>query len=319
MAGFTPSLAKGNHALELRNVTKSFGAVRAVRSLSARIPSGSIYGFLGPNGAGKTTTLRMIMDVFRPDRGDIRVLGRRAAHQAKDRVGYLPEERGLYPDMTVEGVLTFLGRLKGLSAGQAREAALEWIRELDLSAWKDREVQDLSRGMEQRVEFAAAVLHSPELIILDEPFSGLDPLNLDLIKSLIGRLRQQGRTVLLSTHMMERAEDLCDYILLINKGRKVLDGTLDEVRSAEGPPTVEVELDGGDEFVEALPMVSAVTRQGSRLEIILEDHADDQSLLRALVERSRVRLFRLKSPSLHEVFIRAVQTVPDQDTGDRPA
>ena len=311
MADFTPSLKKGEYALRLRNVSKSFGNVTAVHSLSARIPAGCIYGFLGPNGAGKTTTLRMIMDVFRPDFGEIRVLGQSAARQAKDRVGYLPEERGLYPDMTVQGVLTYIGQLKGLSARDAKEAGMEWLNELDLSGWADREVQDLSRGMEHRVEFAAAVLHSPELVILDEPFSGLDPVNLDLMRGLIAGLRQQGRTVLLSTHMMERAEDLCDYILLINQGRKVLDGTLDEVRSTEGPPRVEVEIEGNDEFVESLPMVSAVTRESSRLEIRLADHADSQSLLRALVEKSRVRLFRLKSPSLHEVFLRAVQTVSE--------
>lgn len=306
-----PPAGGGRFALELEGVTRFFGDVRAVADLTARIPAGSIYGFLGPNGAGKTTTLRMVMDVFRPDSGSIRVLGRAAARQAKDRVGYLPEERGLYGDMTVQEVLTFLGRLKGLTATGASAAATRWLRVVELSGWSDRKVHDLSRGMAHRVQFAAAVLHSPELVLLDEPFSGQDPLNLELIKDLIVRLRQEGRTVVLSTHMMERAEDLCDYILLINEGRKVLDGTLDEVRSTKGPPAVELELEGDDAFVEHLPMVMSVDREGRRLEVVLSEGGDDQELLRAAAERARVCHFRLKSPSLHEVFIRAVQKVTD--------
>lgn len=294
-------------ALIVEHVSKRFGDVNAVDSLTVRVPRGCIYGFLGPNGAGKTTTLRMVMDIIRPDAGAIRVLGRDSVRQAKDRVGYMPEERGLYEEMSVAEVLDLLGRLKGLSIAEVTAARQEWLSIVELTAWADRKVQDLSRGMRQRLQFVAAILHRPELAILDEPFSGLDPVNLDLIKGCVSRLCEEGTTIVLSTHMMEQAESLCDYILLINNGRKLLDGTLDEIRQGEGAETLMVRVEEDGAALAGLPGVQEVRPAGLEYELLLKESTDPQIVLRELVGRTRVRSFRLKEPSLHEVFVSAVR------------
>ncbi len=294
-------------ALIVEHVSKRFGDVNAVDSLTVRVPRGCIYGFLGPNGAGKTTTLRMVMDIIRPDAGAIRVLGRDSVRQAKDRVGYMPEERGLYEEMSVAEVLDLLGRLKGLSIAEVTAARQEWLSIVGLTAWADRKVQDLSRGMRQRLQFVAAILHRPELAILDEPFSGLDPVNLDLIKGCVSRLCEEGTTIVLSTHMMEQAESLCDYILLINNGRKLLDGTLDEIRQGEGAETLMVRVEEDGAALAGLPGVQEVRPAGLEYELLLKESTDPQIVLRELVGRTRVRSFRLKEPSLHEVFVSAVR------------
>ena len=224
-------MGNGANAVTLDGVTKSFGGVRAVQGLSAQVPRGTIYGFLGPNGAGKTTTIRMITDILRPDSGRIDVLGAASARQAKDRVGYMPEERGLYPRMKVRSVLAFLAALKGVPKRAIPGRIESWLKAMDLSAWQQKEVRELSRGMQRRLEFIAAVISDPDLIVMDEPFAGLDPVNLDLVKDTILRMRAAGKTIILSTHIMEQAETLCDRILLINHGEKVLDGSLDEIRA----------------------------------------------------------------------------------------
>ena len=281
--------------------------VRAVQGLSARVPRGTIYGFLGPNGAGKTTTIRMIMDILRPDGGRIEVLGAASARQAKDRVGYMPEERGLYPRMKVRNVLEFLAELKGVPKTQIPGRLESWLKAMDLSGWQQKEVRELSRGMQRRLEFIAAVISDPELIVMDEPFAGLDPLNLDLVKDTILRLRAAGKTIILSTHIMEQAETLCDRILLIHRGEKVLDGSLDEIRAPYESDAVVVELDGDSGFIESLPMVRGVTRSERRITIELREKGRDQELLAALVGKVRVRAFEIKTPSLHEIFVRIVR------------
>jgi ABC-2 type transport system ATP-binding protein len=294
--------------LALQSVSKSFRDVQAVCGLSVEVPGGCIYGFLGPNGAGKTTTLRMILDIIRPDSGAIQVFGNRSASDSKDRIGYLPEERGLYPKMRVRDVLVYLGRLKGLDKATARTTVTRWLGTLDLGGWADRRVDDLSHGMQQRLQFAAAVVHSPALLILDEPFSGLDPVNVELVKAQILSLRDGGATVVLCTHMMEQAESVCDSILLIHSGRKVLDGRLDEVLKQDGAQAVMVELEGDAGFVRELPMVAEVTPSGREIVVVLKDGADDQVFLRSLLDRTRVRAFRPKVPTLREVFVRAVKS-----------
>jgi len=236
--------ANGASAIVLDRVSKSFDGVRAVQELSLRVPAGTIYGFLGPNGAGKTTTIRMIMDILRPDGGRIEVLGAASARQAKDRVGYMPEERGLYPRMKVRNVLAFLAQLKGVPKTEIPGRLESWLKAMDLSGWQQKEVRELSRGMQRRAEFIAAVISDPELIVMDEPFAGLDPLNLDLVKDTILRLRAAGKTIILSTHNMEQAETLCDRILLIHRGEKVLDGSLAEIRAPYESDAVVVELEG---------------------------------------------------------------------------
>src|SRR4030042_2202067 len=219
------------NAVTLDTVCKSFGKVHAVNNLSVHVPAGSVYGFLGPNGAGKTTTLRMIMNIIRPDSGRIEILGDGRIEQVKDRIGYLPEERGLYRKMTARKVLAFFGSIKGLSEKEIVQRVPCWLKTIGFADWADKKVEELSRGMHQKPQFAVTVINDPDLVILDEPFSGLDPLNQELLKNIILEMRSRGRTVIFSTHVMHEAEKLCDFILLINRGKAILDGRLYEFRS----------------------------------------------------------------------------------------
>jgi ABC-2 type transport system ATP-binding protein len=293
-------------ALELNGVCKTFGQVRAVDNLGARIPAGSIYGFLGPNGAGKTTTLRMIMNIIRPDTGSISVFGNNLTEKAKSHIGYMPEERGLYRKMTVRGTLAFFGALKGLTSRELAEVVPAWLKRIELSDRANKKVEDLSRGMHQKLQFAATIINEPDLLILDEPFSGLDPLNLDLLKDIILEMKEKGKTVIFSTHDMHGAETLCDYILLINKGKIILDGKLGEIRSQRASNAVVVEAEGDSDFINALPMVTKVERVQNTIEITLGKGADPQDLLKALVGKVRVRKFEVKMPTLHEIFVELV-------------
>ena len=298
----------------LNAVSKSFGDVRAVRNLSVHVPTGSIYGFLGPNGAGKTTTLRMIMNIIRPDTGDIELLGNPSIERAKARIGYMPEERGLYRKMTVAGVLAYFGAIKGLTSRELADRVPRWLERLQLADWAGKKVEELSRGMHQKLQFAVTAINEPELMILDEPFSGLDPLNTDLLKTIILEMRDQGKTVIFSTHVMHEAEKLCDSILLINKGQAILDDRLANIRSRYKSGAVCLEAEGDTGFIEQLPMVTAVESEGDCLEIVLADDADSQELLRELVDRIRVNRFEVKVPSLHEIFVNLVGSDNDQDS-----
>ncbi len=305
-------------ALELNGVCKTFGPalpnerasrggqVRAVDNLDAKIPAGSIYGFLGPNGAGKTTTLRMIMNIIRPDTGSIRVFGKNLTEQAKSRIGYMPEERGLYRKMTVRGILAFFGALKGLTSSELAGAVPSWLKRIELSDRANKKVEDLSRGMHQKLQFAATIINEPDLLILDEPFSGLDPLNLDLIKGIILDMKDKGKTIIFSTHDMHGAETLCDYILLINKGKIILDGKLADIRSQKASNAVIVDAEGETGFIKTLPMVTNAVQQKDTLEITLGKGTDPQDLLKAIVGRVRVRKFEVKRPTLHEIFVTLV-------------
>ncbi|MHC4336473.1 MAG: ABC transporter ATP-binding protein [Planctomycetota bacterium] len=292
-------------AVLLDNVCKSFGEVHAVDSLSVQVPAGSVYGFLGPNGAGKTTTIRMIMNIIRPDSGRIEILEDGQIERVKTRIGYMPEERGLYRKMTVRKVLAYFGAIKGLNDHELAHSVPRWLERVDLADWADKKVEELSRGMHQKLQFAVTVINNPELVILDEPFSGLDPLNQDLLKNIILEMRNGGKTVIFSTHVMHEAEKLCDFILLINKGKSILDDTLDHIRSRQSAHAVSVELEGDTSFVETLPMVKAVKSEGNRLDVTLTD-ADTQQFLQALMQRARVRVFEVKVPSLHEIFVNLV-------------
>jgi len=290
------------NAVRLEEVEKTFGTHKAVEGLSLAIPQGSIYGFIGPNGSGKTTTLRMILHILHPDAGRIEVLGKEARRAANDRVGYLPEERGLYRKMTVRRVLAYYAGLKGMPARAARAAGDAWLERLDLADWADKKVETLSKGMQQKVQFIATVLTKPELVILDEPFSGLDPVNLEVLREVILELRAGGATVLFSTHDMAKAEELCDAICMIFRGRKVLDGDLDTIRAKYGADTVRVRVEGGRKTLEALPQVRAVHDYG-RLQDVRVD-GDPQELLQALAGRARVTHFEVAAPSLHRIFLR---------------
>jgi ABC-2 type transport system ATP-binding protein len=289
-------------AVVIDNVRKTFGQHTAVAELSLTVPVGSIYGFIGPNGSGKTTTLRMIMRILHPDQGHIRVLGEERLGAANDRVGYLPEERGLYKTMKVRDILRFYAELKGCR--DCRRAVDSWLERLGLAAWADKKVEALSKGMSQKVQFIAAVVSGPELVLLDEPFSGLDPVNADVLRDTILGLRDRGTTVIFSTHDMGVAERMCDFIFMIYNGRKVLDGTLESIQSVYGEDTVRVELEGPTQRLDDLPGVVKATDFGRLQELRLERGADAQALLARLMERGRVRRFEQTRPTLHDIFVR---------------
>jgi ABC-2 type transport system ATP-binding protein len=290
------------HAVILRNVTKTFGAHTAVDGLNLSVPAGSIYGFIGPNGSGKTTTLRMIMRILHPDRGEIEVLGWQSRTAATDQVGYLPEERGLYKQMKVRDVLSFYAELKGMR--NAKAAIDSWLARLGLVAWADKQVQALSKGMSQKVQFIAAVVTRPELVLLDEPFSGLDPVNMDVLRDAILSLRREGTTVIFSTHDMAVAEKMCDAIFMIYKGQKVLDGTLGAIQETHGADTIRVRLGNGSSTLNELPGVASVADFGQVQELRLSSGADPQYLLTALMDRAPILHFEVTRPSLHDIFVR---------------
>ncbi|MFQ5423534.1 MAG: ABC transporter ATP-binding protein [Phycisphaerae bacterium] len=291
-------------AVQLTEVTKTFGPTVAVDSLSLHVPEGTIYGFIGPNGSGKTTTLRMIMRILHSDTGHIEVLGEdvTAGGAACDRIGYLPEERGLYRKMRVSEILRFYAELKG-----RRDAASDidtWLERLGLAEWGNRKVETLSKGMSQKVQFIAAVLHEPPLLILDEPFSGLDPVNMEALRDAVLDLKRRGTTVIFSTHDMEVAEKMCDFVFMIFRGRKVLDGTLSEIKAQYGTDTLRIRVsDNGTDF-DRLPGVDKVNDFGAFQELHIDSGTDPQQILRELAKRSRVELFEIANPSLHDIFVR---------------
>jgi ABC-2 type transport system ATP-binding protein len=277
-----------------------------VDGLSVCVPRGSVYGFLGPNGAGKTTTLRMVMDIIRPDRGTVRLLGEHDSILSRQFVGYMPEERGLYRKMTATRVLSYFGLLKGLTAAELKSRVPQWLERLSLTEHAGKKVEELSRGLHQKLQFAVTVINDPQLLILDEPFAGLDPVNQDILREIIHQMRREGKTVLFSTHIMHEAEQLCDSIVLINRGKVVVDGPLAAIRAGHRSNAVLVDLEGDSSFLARLPMVEQVKPDGPRLEVRLRDQSDSQDLLKAIVERARVRVFEIKQPSLHEIFVRLV-------------
>ena len=293
------------YALHVDRVTKRFGSFTAVDEVSLAVPPGTIYGFLGPNGAGKTTTIRMVMSILYPDTGTITVLGNPVPEAVKDQLGYLPEEKGLYKKMKAGELIAYFGRLKGMNASDAKRRSTEVLQRFGLGDWVDKKCDQLSKGMGQKVQILATLIHDPELVILDEPFSGLDPVNVELVRDVILALKKEGRTVIFSTHVMEQAEQICDRVLLINHGKKVLDGTLREVKSV-GPSTVIIDYDGGEPQFKSLPGVQRVNDAGKHAELTLADDADPQALLKTLVDRTRISRFDTREPSLHEIFVRAV-------------
>jgi ABC-2 type transport system ATP-binding protein len=294
-------------AVRIEGVTKSYNSVVAVDGVDLVVPTGSLYGLLGPNGAGKTTTLRMAMRMLLPDAGRVLIFGQPLDDRSQDLIGYLPEERGLYPKMKVIQVLRFLGALKGLSQAEAGRRGLEWLERLDLAPWAERKIHDLSKGMQQKIQFVAAVLHRPPLLILDEPFSGLDPINAGLLKDIMLGLRAQGTTIILSTHRMEQVEMMCDSICLIHKGRKVLDGNLKAIKQSYGKNTLRLEHAGGDGFLQFPDLVEGVNHHGAVVDLRLKPGADPQQILRAAVERGiAITHFELIEPPLNDIFIEKV-------------
>ena len=291
-----------NDAIVLRRVTKRFGPVAAVDDLSLAVPAGSIYGFIGPNGSGKTTTLRMIMHIILPDRGEIEVLGSAGTEAARDQVSYLPEERGLYKKMTVRRLLRYYARLKNRRQPEIDASIDEWIGRMNLPGVLDRTVETLSKGMAQKVQFISAVIARPALLILDEPFSGLDPVNARVLKDAVLEMRRRGTTVVFSTHDMGTAEKMCDRIFMIFRGRKVLDGTLHDIQEQYGADTVRVRTAGGAAAFAGMPGIESVNDFGQLQEVRLQ--GDAQAFLAQLVSRTAVYHFEVTRPSLHDIFVR---------------
>lgn len=286
----------------IQDITKNFGTHVAVDSLSLEVPQGSVYGFIGPNGSGKTTTLRMIMNILYPDSGEIRVFGERLIGACTDRIGYLPEERGLYKKMKVREVLEFYGGLKG---GRDLRAEIDrWLVKLDLQDWGEKKVDVLSKGMSQKVQFISTVVSQPELVILDEPFTGLDPVNADVVREAILSLRDKGTTVILSTHDMSVAEKMCDFIFMIFKGKKVLDGTLASIQDQFGSDTIRVRTENGASAIAEIKGVERVHDFGQMQELRITPDHDPQMIITQVMARTRVTSFELTRPSLHDIFVR---------------
>jgi ABC-2 type transport system ATP-binding protein len=295
-----------DNALVLRGIRKAFAGHVAVQDLSLQVPRHSVFGLLGPNGAGKTTTLRMVMDILGPDAGTIEILGQPADHAARDRIGYMPEERGLYPRMVLEEQLVFMAAIKGLPRKQALARLGPWLERLGLADWRRRKTNELSKGMQQKAQFIATVLHQPEVLIVDEPLSGLDPVATDVMRDAMLELRRSGATIVLSSHQMETVERLCDRVALINRGEKILDGAVSEVKARYGKNTVVLAFEGDGRFIESLPGVAKVTDFGQYVEVRLADGHDPQPLLREAAARLRLRRFEIVEPSLHDIFVETV-------------
>jgi len=290
------------NTVEIEDITKTFGKVTAVDNLSLEVPQGSVYGFIGPNGSGKTTTLRMIMNIFYPDRGSIRVFGDKLLGAATDRIGYMPEERGLYKKMKVRDVLRFYGELKnGRNIAQEVD---DWLERLDLTEWAKKKVDTLSKGMSQKVQFIATIISKPDLIILDEPFTGLDPVNADVLRDVILELQDEGTTVIFSTHDMSVAEKMCDFIFMIFKGGKVLDGTLASIQRDYGSDTIRIRIEDDANVLKDLPGVGKITDFGREQELRIIRDTDPQDIISAVMSRTRINSFELTTPSLHDIFVR---------------
>ena len=297
-------------AVEVVDVVKAYEEMIAVDGLSFSVEAGEVFGLIGPNGAGKTTTIRMIMDIIAPDSGEILVDGGKVIGEFKNNIGYLPEERGLYKKMTLEEVIVFFAELKGFPKSQTLDLIDDWLEKMSLSDYKKKKVEELSKGMQQKLQFVTTVIHQPKMVILDELFSGLDPLNIELIKDIILEQKRNGITILFSTHVMEQAEKLCDYICLINKGQKVLDGKLADVKAEFGSNTLQVDMEGDGAFSRDIPGVEDITEFNNCIELKISPEADTQEILRRLTEKVKVRRFEIMEPSLYDIFIKVARIDP---------
>ena len=294
--------------IEISNITKTFDSHVAVNDLSLSVPKGSIYGFIGPNGSGKTTTIRMIMNILYPDSGTIRIFGQERTGSMIESIGYLPEERGLYRKMKLRELIQFHGELKKVT-NPGREADY-WMEKFDLTPWARKKVEALSKGMSQKVQFIITIIDRPEIIILDEPFSGLDPVNTEIIREVILGLRKDGSTVIFSTHDMAVAEKMCDFIFMIYKGQKVLDGTLRSIQDVYGQDTIRLQTEMGSEALKGVAGIDKVNDFGQVQEVRLLPDTDPQSILKQVLEKTRVDRFEMSAPTLEEIFIRIAR--PDK-------
>ncbi len=297
-----------NTTLKVENVSKHYGEFTAVNNLSFDVRAGRVFGFLGPNGAGKTTTIRMIVGITIPDEGMIKLFGERVSNESQNRIGYLPEERGLYKKMKIVDQLRYFAALKNVSQADADKRIDFWLDRMKLAEWKTKKTTDLSKGMSQKIQFISTVLHNPDLLILDEPFSGLDPVNVEFLIEIVAELKAQSKTIIFSTHLMETAERLCDDIILINKSRKVIGGTLREVKASFGRNLIALRLVGGEAVLEDKSLVAKITTHADEKEIELVENADPQVLLKKLIESgASISKFEQIEPSLNDIFIEKIK------------
>ncbi len=294
--------------IEIRGVCKQYDEFVAVDNLSIAIQPGAVYGLLGPNGAGKTSSIRMMIGITVPDSGEVRMFGEPFRREHLDRVGYLPEERGLYKKMKVTDLLVFFAQLKGVSETDARARSAKWLERLDLGEWAQKKVEDLSKGMQQKVQFVAAVLHEPDLLIMDEPFSGLDPANALELKNVLLEQKKAGRTILFSTHRMDQVEMLCDDICLINHGRSVLQGNLAQIKAGYGKRSIQIQYEGTLPFLDDKTLVESHNNYGNYVEAKMAPATDSQQLLELALKSARVNRFELVEPSLEQIFIATVKS-----------
>lgn len=303
----TNQMTASETTVKLDRVSKSFGEFTAVRELSLDVRAGRVFGLLGPNGAGKTTTIRMIVNITAPDSGTISLFGRKIDPALQDRIGYLPEERGLYRRMRVVDQLRFFAELKNVRGKQVESKIDEWLARVKLPEWKNKRSMELSKGMQQKIQFITSVIHDPDLVILDEPFSGLDPINTELLKEIVLDLKRAGKTIIFSTHQMEVAEKICDDICLLNRSQKILDGSLREIKRSFGRNSIAVRCEGGDGVLDDPTLVSEVVHHADEAQALLAPGADAQRLLRRLIDSGAViGKFEMMEPSLNDIFITKV-------------
>ena len=304
-------------AIHIAGVNKSFGTTHAVRDLHLQVPRGSLCGFLGPNGAGKSTTIRMIMSIIYPDHGEIDVLGSNAIKN-KDRIGYLPEERGLYRKMRVGEFLEYMGKLKGQDSRGLKTVVQDWLERMALGDCYKKRCQELSKGMQQKIQFLASIIHHPDLLILDEPFSGLDPVNADLLNQMIREQHEQGTTIIFSTHVLQQAEEICDRIFLINHGVKLLDASLDDIRQQFDPRTVEVELAHGAFDAAGFDAIEDVqVGRAHTYELFIKPDTDHTELVRKIVQQYPVRSIQVRQVTLNDVFVQMVRNDEGSEAAQR--
>lgn len=299
---------QSNNVIEIKGLYKYFGDYPASNNITLTIPKGKIYGFLGPNGAGKTTLIRIITNIYMPDEGEVKILGTDNGSLTQNKIAYLPEERGLYKKIKVLDQLVYFGQLKGLSKSQSRSKALEWLAKLGANEWANKKVQDLSKGMAQKVQFIATILHDPELLILDEPFSGFDPINAELLKNIILDFKKAGKTIILSTHVMHQVEQLCDEICLINKGKVILHGNIREIKNQFGRDTLLLEFDGDIKNIESyFGTENIVNFTDTTAEIKVNDDFNAEEFLNFTSSKIKLFRFQLVEPSIHDIFIKSVE------------
>lgn len=302
------------NALEVKNLYKTFGSVKAVNDVSFSIPEGKVFGLIGRNGAGKTTTIRMMMNIYIPDSGEVILQGAPVTDEFKQKVGYLPEERGLYKKMNVWDTLMFFASVKGKTGKEVEKKANDYLKRFQLFDRKTSKVQDLSKGNQQKIQFIATILHDPEFLILDEPFSGLDPINTDLLRQIIIDLKNQGKVIIFSTHLMDFAEKMCDHIAMIDNGKIILHGSLKEIKMKYGHRNVNLTYDGNISFLQKHPIIESIQDFGNSTGITVKEESQTQDLLKLLLENNvTVRRFNANDISLHEVF---VKLAGDQDSAN---